>query len=88
MAIHAAAAHNYLGALKALLERRSEDVDSRTRIGVTPLMMAARKGHDDAVRLLLKFGADRSLKDDEGLTAKEVAVKNGNEILVPLLNLD
>jgi ankyrin repeat protein len=37
------------------------------------------------VSLLLKFGADRSLKDDEGLTAKDVAIKNGNDNLIPLL---
>jgi len=85
MPIHLAAASNYLGALQALLDRRPQDVDAKTNIGITSLMMAATEGHAEAVRLLLKFGADRSLKDDEGLTAKEVAIKNRNEDLVPLL---
>ena len=84
--IHLAAASNYLGALQALLDRRPQDVDAKTNIGITPLMMAATEGHAEAVRLLLKFGADRTLKDDEGLTAKEVAIKNRNEDLVPLLS--
>ncbi len=85
MPIHLAAASNYLAALQALLDRRPHDVDAKTNIGITPLMMAATEGHAEAVRLLLKFGADRTLKDDEGLTAKEVAIKNGNDNLIPLL---
>ena len=85
MPIHLAAASNYLGALQALLERRPQDIDAKTNIGITPLMMAATEGHAEAVRLLLQFGADCTLKDDEGLTAKEVAIKNGNDQLIPLL---
>lgn len=85
MPIHLAAASNYLGALQALLERRPQDIDAKTNIGITPLMMAATEGHAEAVRLLLQFGADRTLKDDDGLTAKEVAIKNGNDQLIPLL---
>ena len=86
MPIHLAAASKYLGALQALLDRRPQDVDAKTNIGITPLMMAATEGHAEAVRLLLKCGADRTLRDDEGLTAKEVAIKNRNEDLVPLLS--
>jgi ankyrin repeat protein len=85
MPIHLAAASNYLGALQALLDHRPQDVDAKTNIGITPLMMAATEGHAEAVRLLLQLGADRTLKDDEGLTAKEVALKNGNDHLIPLL---
>ncbi len=85
MPIHLAAASNYLGALQALLDHRPQDVDAKTNIGITPLMMAATEGHAEAVRLLLKFGADRTLKDDEGLTAKEVAIRNGNDQIIPLL---
>lgn len=86
MPIHLAAASNYLRALQALLERRPQDVDAKTNVGITPLMMAATEGHAEAVRLLLQFGADRTLKDDEGLTAKDVASRNGNEALIPLLS--
>ncbi len=86
MPIHLAAGSNYLGAIQALIDRRPQDVDAKTNIGITPLMMAATEGHAEAVRLLLQLGADRTLKDDEGLTAKEVAIKNGNEDIVPLLS--
>ncbi len=86
MPIHLAAASNYLGALQALLDRRPQDVDAKTNIGITPLMMAATEGHAEAVRLLLQFGADCTLQDDEGLTAKDVASRNGNEALIPFLS--
>jgi len=86
MPIHLAAGKNYLASLRALLEVRAQDVDAKTNSGITPLMTAATEGHAEAVSLLLQFGADRTLKDDEGLTAKDVAIKNGNETLIPLLN--
>lgn len=86
MPIHLAAGSNYLGALQVLLEKRPQEVNAQTDIGITPLMMAATEGHAESVRMLLKFGADLALKDDEGLTAKDVAIKNGNKDLVPLLS--
>lgn len=86
MPIHLAAGSNYLGALQALLDRRPQDVDAKTNIGITPLMMAATESHPDAVKLLLKFGADSGIKDQEGLTAKEVAIKNGNDEVVQMLS--
>jgi ankyrin repeat protein len=85
MPIHLAAGSNYLLALKELLDRRPQDVDAKTNIGITPLMMAATEGHAAAVSLLVKFGADLTLKDQDGRTAKDVAVKNGNDHLIPLL---
>jgi ankyrin repeat protein len=84
MPIHLAAASNYIGTLQALLDRQPLEIDAKTNIGITPLMMAATEGHAEALILLLKFGADRNLKDDEGLTAKDVLIKNGYASLVEL----
>jgi len=49
------------------------------------LMWSAVYGHDDAVRLLLSRGADASLKDSDGVTAAEWAVRNKREKVVQLL---
>jgi len=40
---------------------------------MTPLMEAARYGHVAAVKVLLSVKADPSLRDDEGLTALQIA---------------
>lgn len=41
--------------------------------GNTPLILASREGHDETVELLLKKGADRSVKNHEHKTALDVA---------------
>lgn len=84
MPIHLAAASSYLGALGELIRRSPQDINATTNIGITPLMMAATEGHAEAVRLLVNQGADVTLKDHDGLTAKDVAIKNGNQCLVDL----
>ncbi|WBS00053.1 ankyrin repeat domain-containing protein [Pseudoduganella sp. SL102] len=61
-ALHYAAAAGALDIMRLLLERHAYiDADSPTK--VTPLMLAAREGQEDAVKLLLKEGADASLRD-------------------------
>ncbi|PPC88573.1 MAG: hypothetical protein CTY37_00765 [Methylotenera sp.] len=44
--------------------------------GLTPLMIAAYGNQDMLISLLLKAGADASLKDDQGKTAVELAKEN------------
>jgi len=44
----------------------------------TPLMLAAREGHSDVIRLLLGAGADSSVKSKNGFTALTIAVYEGN----------
>jgi ankyrin repeat protein len=50
---------------------RSNDQDNRGR---TALMIAAELGHRDAVELLLARGADPSLLDKQGMSARDLAV--------------
>lgn len=74
-ALHYAAAAGDLDIMKLLLERHAY-IDAESPTGMTPLMLAAREGMDDAVKLLLQEGADASLKDRAwGIDAAEFAVR-------------
>ena len=57
----------------------------KNKVGGTPLMWAAVFGNEAAARLLLSRGADASLKDVDGVTAFEWAVRNKREKVVVLL---
>ena len=48
-------------------------------------MWAAVFGHEDAAQQLIARGADAALKDAEGMTALDWAVKNKREKVVALL---
>ena len=44
---------------------------------MTPIMIATKKGYRELVELLLKYSANVTLKQNEGLTASELAHKEG-----------
>jgi ankyrin repeat protein len=73
--LHYAATHN--GVAAALLVQRFLDrhayIDAESPNGTTPLMMAARYGTEESVRVLLNADADASLKNQMGLTALDFA---------------
>ena len=54
-------------------------------INQTPLILAARFGHDDVVRQLLGLKADPSISDGASMTALMWASKNGYELPIPHL---
>jgi ankyrin repeat protein len=62
-------------------------VDSRDNRGMTALMMASAQGHLAAVRKLLESGADKSLKDRSGKTARDHAAAGGHAEVVNVLAL-
>ena len=62
---------------KALIERGAE-VDAQAKNGMTALMIAATHNSAPMIGLLMDAGADPALKNNQGLTATEVAEKNGN----------
>ena len=70
--LHYAATHGHLALIDLLLEHHAY-IDAASPNGSTPLMMAASYGTPEAVKLLLKAGADPMLKNDLGLTAIDFA---------------
>ncbi len=58
--------------MSALLAHGAQ-VNTRNNKGVTPLMIAARTGNLQTVKLLLTHGADPNLKDNTGKTAADYA---------------
>lgn len=84
-ALHYAAASGSLPIILKLLEK-SAYIDAESPNKTTPLMMAARGGHQAAVTLLIKEGADVSLKNELGLTATDFANSQNHAQIARLLN--
>ncbi len=75
-------------AMRYLIERGARvDADAVNRLIYvnTPLMMATIQGHRDAVRTLLRAGADPLVRVHGGSTAREFAVKYRHTHIEPLL---
>jgi ankyrin repeat protein len=73
-----AAASDEPGAARALLENgadvnRQVPADAEYEAGYTALMFAAENGSEEIVEMLLSAGADRTMRDAEGLTAADIA---------------
>jgi len=54
----------------------------------TPLMMAAYYGNKEAIAAMLDVGADLHIKNNEGMTAKRIAEKQGFADIVKLMNIE
>ena len=61
-------------------------VDQKGRGGHTPLMVAAIFGHVEIARLLIDAGAELSLEDNLGMTAKQWAERRGSKGVAELLS--
>ena len=59
--------------ITAILLAKHAYIDAESPSQLTPLMMAAREGHEEVVDLLLREGADARLKNNERLTASQIA---------------
>lgn len=71
--------------VKLLLEQEYCTVND-TSIGMTALMFAARDSTSEMIKLLLDYGADKSIKSADGKTAYDYAVQfNNNEDIIALL---
>lgn len=68
-----------------LLLGRGALLDARSPNGSTPLMMAARYGSEESVRLLLERGANPTLRNERELDAADFARLAGREKLAAQL---
>ncbi|MET0321425.1 MAG: ankyrin repeat domain-containing protein [Duganella sp.] len=74
-ALHYAAAGGSVEITNLLLDHQAR-IDAEAPAGLTPLMLAAREGQEDVVKVLLARGADATLKDGGfHLTASGFALK-------------
>jgi hypothetical protein len=85
--LHYAASHDgpqALAVTRLLLEHYAY-IDAASPNGTTPLMMAARYGSEDVVRLLLAEGADPSLRNQRGQDAIDFARSVDRPAVVELI---
>ena len=63
------------------------NVNILTKTGFSPLLMAARLGHTEIVKLLLKAGATADLANENNTTPLTIASKHGHTEVVQLLRV-
>lgn len=66
---------NAIGVAKELLTMKA-DVNCKNKSGRTPLHIAAQKGNAELVKILLSFGANKTIKDNLGMTPLNFAEGN------------
>ena len=71
--------------VRSLLSSPGADVNARNERGSTPLLEAARYGHDDICRVLIASGADLKAKDNDGKTALMLAIQGNHDDVVRVL---
>lgn len=62
-----------------------QHIDTKNNKGETPLMIASSRCKTTTVRLLLHYGANPYIKDNNENTAKDLAVKEGHQSIVDLI---
>jgi len=83
--IHAAAEAGDVARVSELLASEPDLVGGKNENGLTPMHLAARRGHTEVVQLLLDNGAALEETDNRGFTALLYAASSGNLDLVRLL---
>jgi ankyrin repeat protein len=84
-ALFRAAAAGNADTVRSLLASQNVDVNAVDEHGNTPLIEAARFGHDEVVTALLIAKANVNARNDEGKTALMLAAEGGHDETVRVL---
>jgi hypothetical protein len=84
-ALHWAATVNNCEVILALLVNGASK-DMQDQRDMTPLLLAAREGCRDAVKILLNAGADREIPDDKGRLPRDIALERCHRDLVDFID--
>ncbi|KAM0789485.1 hypothetical protein ACM66B_000305 [Microbotryomycetes sp. NB124-2] len=85
--IHELAIEGDAQAIQSYLnESTSVDINELDLYGFSPLHLATDRGHIEAVRVLLKAGANPDIKDEDGNTALELARISEHDDIAALLS--
>ena len=71
--------------VRSLTSARDVDVNATDETGSTPLLEAARFGHEDICRILIASGANLKAKDKNGKTALQLAIQGDHDDVVRVL---
>ncbi len=71
--------------VRSLTSAPGVDVNATDQTGSTPLLEAARYGHDDICRILIAAGANLKSKDKDGKTALQLAIQGDHDEVVRVL---
>ena len=71
-----------------LLLKKSAKVEARDCFSLTPLSLAAGRGHMEVVKLLLKRGVDANVEDMRGWTLPLRAARNGHKEVAKLIMME
>jgi ankyrin repeat protein len=71
--------------VRSLLSAPGVDVNATDERGSTPLLEAARFGHDNICRMLIAAGAKLNARDRDGKTALQLAIQGNHDQVVQVL---
>ncbi len=87
--LHIVCKYGGVGMVEDVLNIKGINIDSQDKKGRTPLMIVCKStvitNEAKLFELLLDKGASLTIKDDEGLTALEHAVKNKNPLAIKMI---
>ena len=79
---------NNIEVISLLLKAPNNQVNKTDAYGMTALMYAAQRGHEQAVILLLKWNASRRMSDRSGKTAIDYATMEGKSLIAAIIEAD